>query len=867
MSCKSYVEISNICKDRLPVFSMHLLKQLNVECNVNFSCLAVLQINNDLKALACRATWRVKETHVQEARNLIASKRLSLDDSISQVCGVQFFLSSITATSTNAKKTRQGADENGTSDQVYPAVAYFVVYRETDTCNAQSIYTLLHNQDTEANVQPITTRASTSMESVARQLFQVVKDHKNPMVLEMVQASNQFCVANCRSSSAKEESNVPEHVTDRRPRYPTSPCRIIVINTTEFDSPLHDAVDKLRSDGLTVEIDSWVTAQPDGPCLSSNNNDLIETVKKIAALMSVCGYALHQGDVYAKAPGATMAYVQMMDVGSYLNKLLVNEYIRGSVLKHFTSLLRILSHPVCEMIVQIQFDLDLIEVSNGFFLQISRRQFIRDAIPPAKCSLISPRAFVPYNCSTMPQPGYFKQGVLNSFPDEIVRARFCNKFYQCLLAGKMPHKIRKLVVAGPKDSGKTSWACIFHRIVPKNKIASITGEGQFSAAMIKPDTQLVIIDEWSSRTLQSDLAKTILQGGWMVTAVKHGLPRTVMNNSPFYITSNEVLDFGDDDENVKRRIAIFRTKSLPHYTSGADRWMFDHAMDCISWLANEITRLRHHIPAEELWYETQHGSGIIENESNALRLFDVDVVARVTMDELKGKSKDQSDVVESTDAIHESFHLEATRHRLSRKRQAHKVGCTISRAASQSDEIHDESEQEIDQDMMHLSEVVEPPVFEHIERQLEAEKRVSTEDSTHSSTTSTQPIGHGLVIRQRRTTRRTRPEQVSSVGNVTHTCDARHDTEQEDATTSKIVEQHHTNVPPTKPGHCTTTPSTFGPVESRGWVLNDRSYFRQIVKLWKRRFDVPELPRVHAGSFNRRMERAKRRLLKWEKDF
>ena len=117
MSCKSYVEISNICKNRLPVFSMYLLKQLNVECNVNFSCLAVLQINNALKALACRATWRVKKTHVQEARNLIASTSLSLDDSISQVRGVQFFVSSITATSTNAKKTRQGADENSTSDQ------------------------------------------------------------------------------------------------------------------------------------------------------------------------------------------------------------------------------------------------------------------------------------------------------------------------------------------------------------------------------------------------------------------------------------------------------------------------------------------------------------------------------------------------------------------------------------------------------------------------------------------------------------------------------------------------------------------------------------------------------------------------------
>ena len=236
------------------------------------------------------------------------------------------------------------------------------------------------------------------------------------------------------------------------------------------------------------------------------------------------------------------------------------------------------------------------------------------------------------------------------------------------------------------------------------------------------------------------------------------------------------------------------------------------------------------------------------------------------MEDLKGKTKDQSDVVQSTDAIHESFNREATRHRLSRKRQAHIVGCTISRAAPQSDEIHDESEQEIDQEMMHLPEVVEPQAFEHIDHQLEAEKRVSTEDCTHSSTTTSQSISHGLVIRRRRTTRRTRPEQATSVGNVTHTCDTR-DTEKEDATTLQIVEQHQTNVSPTQPPHCTTTPSTFGPVESRSWVLNDQSYFRQIVKLWKRQFDVPELSRVHAGSFNRRMERAERRLLKWEKDF
>ena len=106
----------------------------------------------------------------------------------------------------------------------------------------------------------------------------------------------------------------------------------------------------------------------------------------------------------------------------------------------------------------------------------------------------------------------------------------------------MPQKTRKLVVAGPLDSGKTSWCKVFHRIIPPEYIASVTNEGQFSAAMITDLTQLTIIDEWSSSKMRSDLAKTILQGGWMVTSIKHALPKCVNNNCPFYISTNNVPD-------------------------------------------------------------------------------------------------------------------------------------------------------------------------------------------------------------------------------------------------------------------------------------------------------------------------------------
>ena len=129
---------------------------------------------------------------------------------------------------------------------------------------------------------------------------------------------------------------------------------------------------------------------------------------------------------------------------------------------------------------------------------------------------MSRRAYVPYDCSTPPEPGYFRDAMLNSFEDIVTRVNFLNKFYQCFLASKMPRKVRKLVAVGPRD-----WENVFHRVVLRECIASVTNESQFSAAMIK-GTQLVIVDGWSLQMMTSHLAKTILQGGWMVTAVKHG---------------------------------------------------------------------------------------------------------------------------------------------------------------------------------------------------------------------------------------------------------------------------------------------------------------------------------------------------------
>ena len=440
-----------------------------------------------MKAIACRATWRVAAEDLELARNEIASKRLHLDDILNKVYGLQFFISSVTAVSTNANESR-GNEFHSSDETIYPAVAYFIVYRETETCNENAIFTLLHNQETEPKVTGITTRVNErtggAMEKAARQLFQVVKDHNNQMVLEMLEQSNVYCFNNCRRTTSAEDSDDEETLPNTVP-HPAFPCRLVVVNTLEFNSQLHDAVTLIQSDGLKIEIESMLAVEARRPCLSSSTDELPFVFRKIATIMKICDHALYRGDIYAKPEAATMTYMKMMDIGGYLNKLLMNQAVRGMVLKHFASLLRILSHPACEIIRQIDFDTNLIEVSNGYCFKISTKSFVHQPIPLEQRGSLSPRSFVPYDCRKEPEPGYFKDGVINSFPDPEIRARFCNKFFQCLMAAKMPHKTRKLVVAGPKDSGKTSWASVFHRIVTPGRIASITNERHFAAAMMR----------------------------------------------------------------------------------------------------------------------------------------------------------------------------------------------------------------------------------------------------------------------------------------------------------------------------------------------------------------------------------------------
>lgn len=581
---------------------MHIIMILHISNNVKLC----LQVVEDTKAVACRALWRVKKEDANLAENQICSKRLKLDDTIIAMDGVQFFLSCITAIEQNVSRkfSPDDVDEAGDPQKIYPGVSYFIAYRDTSKCSKDAIFRALHEADMDPTISEIKTRNSTSIanyEDVAiKKLAQVVKDHNNSATMDLVDMSNTFCREACRDpcSNGKNAKSV-----DRPTRYPRTPCRLVVVEQNSYGAALSQAHASLISDGLLCELE--IVNRPTGLTAITAPSNITSILHDIGIVMARCNHALHRGFVHGKPAEATLTFVRMMDVKTYINKLLANDALRERILKHMTRIIQLLSHPACEIMTQIEFHPDYIEVSGGQFFRISSRSFT-DCAPILPFGKISPRAFIPYDSTTPPQPLHFKSGIKNSFPELPVRTAFLNKFYQCFLGRRMPQKIRKLVVSGPRDSGKTSWACVLHRIIPSDRIASITKERQFSASMINDETEIVIIDDWSGHTMDCDLAKTLLQGGWFVTAVKHEQAKCVWNNSPFYITTNSVPDFEEESENVERRISVFQTKALPTTTPGIDKWMFENAMDCLVWAANEINQNISDVPREERWYENNN---------------------------------------------------------------------------------------------------------------------------------------------------------------------------------------------------------------------------------------------------------------------
>ena len=146
-------------------------------------------------------------------------------------------------------------------------------------------------------------------------------------------------------------------------------------------------------------------------------------------------HALCNGMVYVKPPQESFTFVEMTDPNTYLHKLMSNKTLKHDILRNLTMLVKLKSNTACDLFPKIS---DLVEELGGKCFRTSERRIIDSPLKKDFQKLFR-RMFIEYNPDVEPEPLYFKEGILNSFPEEEVRARFLNKFYECLMAGKMPH--------------------------------------------------------------------------------------------------------------------------------------------------------------------------------------------------------------------------------------------------------------------------------------------------------------------------------------------------------------------------------------------------------------------------------------------
>ena len=65
---------------------------------------------------------------------------------------------------------------------------------------------------------------------------------------------------------------------------------------------------------LRAELDTCSSGTP--------SNDVISTIREVKRVMHLSKHALYRGQIYARSNTAQFTYIRLMDVSSYLNKLL-----------------------------------------------------------------------------------------------------------------------------------------------------------------------------------------------------------------------------------------------------------------------------------------------------------------------------------------------------------------------------------------------------------------------------------------------------------------------------------------------------------------------------------------------------------------
>ena len=196
---------------------------------------------------------------------------------------------------------------------------------------------------------------------LSRELDAVVKDHDSPAINSLIRASNDFCFEKCMAEEIQRpdehEALFGAHLPAPEAKFVSEkPSRLYLVNSKAFGQDLEIASKTLRYDGLRHD---FITSHGKASTVTvglDSGSEVVSTINKIRRTMNVLNHALHRGEIYGMPPGSKYAYVYLMDVETYLHKMLVSDELKESIVKHRSAIEALLCHPSCEITEQLKSD-------------------------------------------------------------------------------------------------------------------------------------------------------------------------------------------------------------------------------------------------------------------------------------------------------------------------------------------------------------------------------------------------------------------------------------------------------------------------------------------------------------------------------
>ena len=176
----------------------------------------------------------------------------------------------------------------------------------------------MHEAETEVEIKELKTRKQNQGQEkdVLSKLCQVLKDHNSSYAEDLLKYSVEFCYNqairyNLEESSDEEKRKLfpflSSSADDTSLKNLKVPTRLCVIDMEEYGAETAAAIRNLKRDGLHCVFQDNSKLQPfddfnGSVSFGDSNNDLLQVIKKLEAMMVSLGHALYKGDIMSSLP-------------------------------------------------------------------------------------------------------------------------------------------------------------------------------------------------------------------------------------------------------------------------------------------------------------------------------------------------------------------------------------------------------------------------------------------------------------------------------------------------------------------------------------------------------------------------------------